>query len=84
MEHIIEMARMLRKPFCVVPCCVYPADFPWRQVVEPDGSRVQVRQYEQLLRYIQQKCPQTVLETLPFEGRNKVLYCTHWPDEPTL
>eukprot|EP00660_Eupelagonema_oceanica_P017537 gene17537-24584_t len=36
-EHAVRLALALRKPFAVVPCCVYAAEFPQRRL--PTGAR---------------------------------------------
>lgn len=65
----LELAAALRKPFAVVPCCVYAADFPRRRL----RGGTAVRSYEQLLQWVgewpgAQRCE------LPFSGRNVAFY----------
>ena len=73
-EPIIDFAQRTQRPFAMVPCCVYPAEFPHRRL--PDGTLV--RKYEQLLEYMQSRSSCIKVVTLPFEGRNQVVYCTNW------
>mmetsp|Transcript_15672 Transcript_15672/g.26123 ORF Transcript_15672/g.26123 Transcript_15672/m.26123 type:complete len:273 (-) Transcript_15672:53-871(-) len=70
-EHIIDTALALKKPFAVVPCCVFTKLFPHRRT--PKGE--EVRSYEDLLCYLQNKDPDIQKELLPYDcGRNVVLY----------
>ena len=70
-EAIVDAALRYRKPFVVVPCCVFPRLFPQRTVREEEtGRHVQVRSHEQFCRYLVDKHPGFRIETLPFEGRN--------------
>ncbi|KAK9810172.1 hypothetical protein WJX72_006052 [[Myrmecia] bisecta] len=76
-EYIVDYARKSRKPFAVVPCCVYFNEFPWRRL--PDGTPV--KKYSQLVQYLAAIDPEHIkVAELPFEGRNKVVYCTSWTD----
>ena len=52
-DACIDISRLLKIPFCVVPCCVFPKQFPNRHL--QDGSFV--RDYRQLIQYlIEQHC----------------------------
>lgn len=111
-EFVVDLAIAHGKPFAVVPCCVYPADFPrWvggcpgaatlvllrrlggffctcaRPLSSwaPPLSRLfgcrrtlcgrPVTSYEQFCEYLAAKDPGRIrVATLPFEGRNRVLY----------
>ena len=89
-DSCIDLANVLGIPVAVVPCCVFPAEFPDRRVVdsatnEEDGSRdtnkaagEKVRTYTQLIHYLQQKCPHAKRAELPFSftetAKNIVLY----------
>ena len=76
-EFIVDFAQKSRKPFAVVPCCVYSSEFPTRRL--PCGELV--RTYEQLLDYLVAKDAIHIkVATLAFEGKNKVVYCTSWTD----
>lgn len=67
----LELAAALRKPFAVVPCCVYAKDFPRRRL----RSGAAVRSYEQLLQWVAE-WPGVQRCELPFSGRNSVFYST--------
>lgn len=79
-EAIVEIALHFRKPFIVVPCCVFPNLFRHRLVpmIDDDGKEcggdeakmVPVRNHEQFCRYLAMKDSNFVVEELPFEGRN--------------
>ena len=74
-EPIINFAQRTKRPFAMVPCCVYPMEFRRRRL--PDGTWV--RKYEQLIQYLQSRDPEHIkVATLPFEGRNQVVFCTSW------
>jgi hypothetical protein len=70
----INLAMELGIPFCVVPCCVFPADFPDRKL--DDGSRV--RCYTQLIEYLKAKSPSIQTAALNFHftetAKNLALY----------
>ncbi|PSC69351.1 zinc finger domain containing [Micractinium conductrix] len=68
-EFIVDLALALDKPFVVVPCCVFGHEFPRRQL-----GGAAVTQYEQYLAFLQAKHPSIRVATLPFAGRNTVLY----------
>ena len=59
-EACIDLALSLRVPFAVCPCCVFPRDFPDRQL---DGKPVVI--YAQLLEYLRRKHPSTRVAALP-------------------
>jgi len=68
---IVEFAIQAKKPFALVPCCVYSDLFPKRHL--PNGK--QVTSYTDLIDWIVAKDPQRIkVEELPFEGKNKVVY----------
>ena len=50
-DSCIDLATELGIPFCVVPCCVFPQEFPNRRL--SDGTHV--RCYSQLLEYLKSK-----------------------------
>ena len=50
-DYAIELARVLRVPFAVVPCCVFPSEFPCRRLA--DGSKVKC--YTDLIKYLQEQ-----------------------------
>lgn len=75
---VLETAVSLKKSFAIVPCCVFGYMFPSRQT--KCGKTVTT--YEEFVDYLEEfalsqganvkRC------TLPFEGRNIVLYCTEY------
>lgn len=82
-EDIVDAALKLNLSFAIVPCCVYPDLFPDRQhwvkekgtnVDEQCHARIPVRSYNDFLEYLMQKDDGIQMYTLPFEGKNIVLY----------
>jgi hypothetical protein len=73
-DACMDLAILLNIPYCIVPCCVFPCEFPHRQ--RPDGCRV--RCYEELIVYLQKKDARARLTLLPFHdtatARNVALY----------
>jgi hypothetical protein len=73
-DACIDLAVLLQVPYCVVPCCVFPSEFPHRR--GPDGSRV--RAYQELIEYLKDKDPRVQMCMLPFyetsTARNIALY----------
>lgn len=70
----VDLALVLGVPFCVVPCCVFPAEFPSRR--NPDGTRL--RTYPQLIDYLMRKSDNIRKADLDFPftetAKNRVLY----------
>lgn len=73
-EAIVDAALEHNKPFCVVPCCVFPNFFASRRVTNEDGEMVPVRSHEQFCRYLAAKDKRLRTEELPFEGRNLAIW----------
>lgn len=77
-EAIVDAAIAYKKPFVVVPCCVFPSLFRDRFVtVKVDGEiekRVHVRTHEQFCQYLQEKDSSFIREELPFDGRNVAIW----------
>ena len=84
-EDIVDAALKHNLQFAIVPCCVYPDLFPTRQYwVEGDcaiedgncktGNLLPVRTHGDFLKYLMQKDEKIQMTTLPFEGKNVVLY----------
>jgi hypothetical protein len=73
-DPCIDLAAELGVPFCIVPCCVFPAEFQHRRLA--DGSRV--RCYNQLIEYLNSKSPSIQTAMLNFHfaetAKNIVLY----------
>lgn len=62
-----DLALAMGKPFALVPCCVYAAEFQARRL----ACGVPVRTYEGLLQYLMEKdLGGTSATVLPFEGKN--------------
>jgi hypothetical protein len=74
-DYCIDLAQVLEVPFCVVPCCVFPSEFPNR-ILRDTTDRVQ--SYPQLIQYLKEKCPQAETAWLNFHfaenAKNLVLY----------
>ena len=72
-EACIDLARVLGIPWAVVPCCVFPSEFPLRRLNEK-----RVRTFKELIEYLQNKVPEARVATLPFyetnTSKNLVLY----------
>ncbi len=77
-EAIVDTALRYKKPFCVVPCCVFPTLFHTRtiRVCDEEGSEreVPVRSYEQFCHYLLNKHPRIQQSILPFDGRNVAIW----------
>ena len=69
-EACIDAALALGKPFAVVPCCTFNMLFPNRRRRNGDGVRV----YKSFVDYLQEKDDRIERATLPFQGRNTVLF----------
>ena len=67
---IVDAALRYRRPFAVVPCCVFKEMFPMRHL----SSGKPVESYEDLIEFILQKNDDFVRFNLPFMGRNVVLF----------
>ena len=63
-ESIVDAALRLRRPFAIVPCCVFPADG-------------RPRSFGAWIDYLRGKSPAIRSAFLPFSGRNQVLYVEH-------
>jgi hypothetical protein len=61
-DPCLEIAQELGIPFCVIPCCVFPKEFPHRALA--DGTRV--KYYSQLIEYLESKHPSIQKEKLNF------------------
>lgn len=71
-EPIVDFALKNRRPFAVVPCCVFPRENPHRRL-QASGKKVQ--SYEDFVAYLLEKDPVGIRAmTLDFDGRNTVLY----------
>jgi hypothetical protein len=74
-EATIDLALFLKVPFSIVPCCVFPSEFPNRQL---DGMKV--KSHSQLIDYLCMKHEKIRKGTLQFvddergTAKNVVLY----------
>jgi hypothetical protein len=69
-EDILDVAMKYGRTVAIVPCCVFSGFFPFRTL--PNGKPV--RTYEEFLVYLLSKDDRLKSHTLPFEGRNTVIY----------
>ena len=73
-EAIVDLALAHRKPFAVVPCCVF-----WRTNLgrtDPNGEGGTVKSWEQFCDYLASKSEAIERARLPMRGRNEVLFAT--------
>lgn len=68
-EAIVDFAILFNKSFAVVPCCVCSKQFSKRMY---DGKLV--KNYDDLINHLLSKSPKIQKTTLPFPGKNTVLY----------
>jgi hypothetical protein len=69
-EPAVRYAVKYDIPLAVVPCCVFPTQFPNREF--RGGG---VNGYKTFVKYLRSLCPEKPqIHTLPFKGRNTVLY----------
>ena len=70
---IVDFAIAFKKPFAVLPCCVYSKQYPKRHL--PGPPKKQVSGYPDLCQWIQNKDPENIRRVeLPMEGKNVLLY----------
>ena len=75
-EPIVDFARAHRKPFAVVPCCVFAQAHQWRRL---KATGAVPRSYDDFVAYLVEKDPEHIrVAELAFGGRNKVVYATSW------
>mmetsp|Transcript_22865 Transcript_22865/g.26065 ORF Transcript_22865/g.26065 Transcript_22865/m.26065 type:complete len:289 (-) Transcript_22865:350-1216(-) len=76
-DSCLDLAEVLGVPFCVVPCCVFPKEFPNR--ILPNGT-TQVKRYLQLIQYLESKYQNIQKDFLNFDftetAKNIVLFTT--------
>ena len=79
-EDIIDAALEHNLSVAIIPCCVYADLFPSRMIKrsgsDDDGKyeEIPVRNYSEFLQYLLDKDESLQIATLPFEGKNKVIY----------
>ncbi|CAK9049055.1 unnamed protein product [Durusdinium trenchii] len=69
-EAAVRFAAERGKAFAVVPCCVYAEDFPQRRL----SSGRLVRSLAELIEYLAALADGVEVTTLPFSGKNTVIY----------
>ena len=69
-EGIVDFALRMKKPFALLPCCVYSKQFPKKKT--SDGKHV--TNYYDLIDHLTSKHPDIKTTKLPFEGKNTVVY----------
>lgn len=72
-EDIVDAALQSNGSFAIVPCCVFPDLFPSREYCN-EKEDLPVRTYDDFLKYLMQKDKDIQMATLPFDGKNIVLY----------
>jgi hypothetical protein len=80
-EAIVDYALAHNKPFAVVPCCVFAAQFPGRAL----KSGAPVATCDQLVGYLCEKGADFGAKRvfLPFRGKNQVVYGFPKQEAPT-
>lgn len=75
---IVEFAVKYKKPFVVVPCCVFSRLFPNRFVHNDlDGKKVVVSTKKQLIDWCVSLDPENIkISELPFQGSNVAVWAT--------
>jgi hypothetical protein len=80
-EPAVRLALALCKPWAVVPCCVYAAQFPGRRL----ASGAAVRTHQELVAYLLELAEGTGMAAraapLPFEGKNVVVWSAPAPTD---
>ena len=71
-ESAIDWAVAHRRPFFIVPCCVFGRLFPNRRLAT--GAKVDTA--EDFVLYLMEKHPDTKLGTLDMDGANQCIYYT--------
>ena len=72
-EALVDFALAHRRPFAVVPCCVFAEQFRERKLMV-GNEEMEVRSYDAFVEYLRRKDPRIGVQRLPFQGRNAVLY----------
>jgi hypothetical protein len=73
-DAIVDMAVQKRKPFVIVPCCVFARLFPKRR--NPNHPENPANTYDDLLDYLAAKHKDIRRTELPFEGANIALWAS--------
>lgn len=72
-DPIMRAANKYSKPFCIVPCCVFAAQFPSRQYTNANDEQVPVQTYQELVSYLVEHGGARKAQ-LPFDGRNLLVF----------
>lgn len=75
---IVEYCVKHKKPFAVVPCCVFYRLFPERRLKR---SGKPVHSQEDLVEFLCDMHPKIKCDKLPFDGANDVVYCFNYEVE---
>ena len=85
-EPIVRAALAHKRPFAVVPCCVFPRESPDRRVIKK-GQEVPVILYEDFVEYLENLVKnaggKVQKDFLPMHGKNQVVYCLEYDDLKT-
>jgi hypothetical protein len=78
-DFCFQLADLLNIPVCVVPCCVFPSEFPHRRFYcDVSYNELPVKRYQELLMFLQQQHSKLQTAVLDFPGtitaKNLVLY----------
>ena len=92
-ESCIDLAKILNIPFCIVPCCVFPSEFPNRRLILKEEEQnvqhqqqqqqqqlVPVRTYSQFLKYLRQKPTTTTTNEVCSNGNSSKKILTAYLD----
>lgn len=72
-DPILQAANRLKKPFCIVPCCVFAAENTHRRYTTADGIEAPVQTYTELVLYLVEQGSASIAK-LPFDGRNTAVF----------
>ena len=80
-EAALDWAIQHKRPFFIVPCCVFSRLFPERKTVAEDGSVKPVETPEEFVRYLEKKYTHARVGVLPFDGANQCVWYAGSYDE---
>jgi hypothetical protein len=66
-DYCFLLAKLLKVPVCVVPCCTFPSEFPDRRLYH-EGEELTVQRYGDLIQYILQENDDVEFTNLSFAG----------------
>lgn len=76
-EDILDAALEHDLSVAIIPCCLFTSLFPSRTIKRSSNGvdkEVPVTDYDDFIQYLLDKDESLQLHTLPFEGKNKVIY----------